>query len=405
MKSLHAFPAHVLTVFAAAVLFLVIAVAIVWPTKSSRLLIEDEKTPSLVLAALTHLSTDQYKVLVQRERKRLRDEPLDITALNNLAILDRISGNNEEATALLLEASSRTLHDPLAQFTAMKNGIDRADYVTAFRHFDGLLTTLPAAASEVFPMVAPILADNGAVDAMAAELARDPPWRRKFLDYLDKGNTASTISYQLIVAMRKSGAQGTGADLQAILSKLMNAGQYDQAFYIWLDSLDPAELLKVGGLYDGDFTLPTGNRYFDWNIYPPPNSTVTIMASKSGRGQLRLEFAKSEAAFDGVFQFLRLTPGNYNFVGNWGSNGFTAVQGLVWRLKCVESGALAGESEHFKTSVVQSSFTFTVTIPANGCSTQRLDLVSASVLTLDLPLDGEIFFSDLSVTQASDANQ
>ena len=382
-----------------------IAIAIVWPAKPPRLLIEDAKTPSLILAELTNLPTDQYKILVQRERERLRDEPLDITALNNLAILDRISGNNKEATALLLEASSRTLHDPLAQFTAMKDGIDRADYVTAFRHLDGLLTTLPTAANEVFPMIAPTLTDNNSVDAMAAELARNPPWRRTFLDYLNKGDTASTLSYQLVVAMRKAGVQGTGSDLQAILSKLVNAAQYDQAFFIWLDSLEPAELSKVRGLYDGDFTLPAANRYFDWNIYPSPNSTVTITAGKSGHGQLRLEFVKSEKAFDGVFQFLRLTPGNYNFVGNWGANGFTAVQGLVWRLKCAESGALAGESEHFKTSVVQSGFTFTVTVPADGCVTQRLDLINASALTLDLPLDGEIFFSDLSITQAGETGQ
>jgi hypothetical protein len=54
---------------------------------------------------------------------------------------------------------------------------------------------------------------------------------------------------------------------------------------------------------------------------------------------------------------------------------------------------------------VQSSFTFLITIPADGCATQRLDLVSASALTLDLPLDGEIFFSDLSVTQAGETGQ
>jgi len=381
-------------------LAMVAGVALFWPSKPARNLVAESANTQEMTAALLQMGDAEKLALVAREKQRMIAEPLDISALNNLAILKNLSGDKSGADLLLQEASNRTWHDPLAQFSAMKSGLAAADYERAFKHLDGLLTTLPNSAETVLPLVLPALDDEAALKALSNVLKRNPPWRNSFTAWLKSKDQQATISYQLLAAMRRDGLPDSDVELRQVLEQMMAAKLYERAYYVWLDSLDPNSLLKVRGLFDGQFSLPARNLFFDWNLTSPANSTVHITDDAAGRQKLRLEFYKMDNHFNGVFQYLRLSPGSYQIGGDWAAHDLKASEGLVWQISCVEVAKILGASQRFKEPSTEAKFTFKLTVPTESCATQKLELVSASNLALELSLDGDISFSNLNLELA-----
>lgn len=380
-------------------------VPLLWPMKPARNLVSESAKGREMTAALLHLNDTERSTLFEREKLRLLAEPLDVTALNNLAILKSLAGDKSAADAFLQEASNRTWYDPLAQFSAIQSSLAISDYEHAFKHLDGLLTSSPNTAENVLPLILPVLSDGAAIKTMSNVLKRNPPWRESFIAWLSSKDPQATISYQLLVAMRANGLPNTEDELRLVIRQMVATKQFERAYYIWLDSLDANSLVKVRGLFDGQFSLPAQNLFFDWNLTSPANSTVHIVNDAEGLQKLRLEFYKMDHYFNGVFQYLRLSPGTYAIGGEWSSHDFMAAEGLVWQMSCLDDSKILGTSEHFKTSAAETKFAFNATVPAQDCATQKLELESASILALELSLDGEISFSNMRLELAGSAEQ
>ena len=62
----------------------------------------------------------------------------------------------------------------------------------------------------------------------------------------------------------------TEGELQVLLSRLTDAGMFDEAHDIWLRSLPADRREEADLLYNQEFRYPRTNLPFDWVIHPSP---------------------------------------------------------------------------------------------------------------------------------------
>jgi hypothetical protein len=380
-----------------------VALAVVSPLRAPRNLIGEALDQGEAAKRLAALSEGTRKGLMQREAKRLREEPLDATALVNLWVLKNLDGDEPGSRPFALEAAKRSLRDPMAQLVAIRANLEKKDLAQAFQHLDGLLTSNPEMDQEIYPSILQLLASNDAVAKLSRVLKRNPPWRNPFLIWLIRNDSSGQIAFRVFSEIRKAGGIVADGELRAYLAWLLQQKSFEKGYFVWLDSLDERALLKVAGIFDGQFDLDSHNLSFDWNIDQPANAEISISqrSDAPGNRNLRLQFYNSSKPFGHVYQYLRLRPGKYTLAGEWSANNFSGPAGLQWKLTCAERSGLIGQSEDFNHSAPWSAFTAEFEVPDNECQTQLLRLQSASDAVLDVKLDGEIRFDNMSVQLAA----
>ena len=372
----------------------------IWTTSAVRNIIDPTLSGDAAIKALSALKGEQRAALLEREKKRLAAEPLDISAINNLAVLESLSGNAKPAEAYALQSASRTLRDTQSQLGALRLYLIQKDYAKAMYHLDGILVSDPELGTSVFPSVGSLLGDDDATVELAKTLNRNPPWRKDFLFWLNANDKNDQMTFKLFNQLRKQGGVASTSEILEYLRKLIAHKNYDRAYFVWLDSLDQTALLKVGNVFDGNFDLDAKNQYFDWNLYPFANGEIGVVTKRDDEKNrvLRLSFYNTTEVFANVEQYMRIRPGTYQFDGEETANGLKAVAGLKFVVYCADMGTVLGESPVFRDSTPWQKFSFNFAIPEADCQTQLLRLQSASTAVLDAKLDGEILFDSFKIS-------
>jgi hypothetical protein len=376
-----------------------VALTVVSPLRVPRNLIDEVTDKGVAAKKLADLTVEARRALMQREVKRLRDEPLDATALVNLWVLKNLDGDEPGSRPFALEAAKRSLRDPMAQLVAIRANLENKDLAQAFQHLDGMLTSNPEMDQELYPSILQLLGSNDAVAKLSMVLKRNPPWRNPFLIWLIRNDSSGQIVFRVFSEIRKAGGIVADGELRAYLAWLLQQKSFEKGYFVWLDSLDERALLKVAGIFDGQFDLDSHNLTFDWNIDQAANAEISISqrADAPGNRNLRLQFYNSSKPFGHVYQYLRLRPGKHKMTGEWSANNFSGPAGLQWKLTCAERSGEIGQSEAFNHSAPWSAFTAEFEVPADECQTQLLRLQSASDAVLDVKLDGEVRFDNMSI--------
>lgn len=152
-------------------------------------------------------------------------------------------------------------------------------------------------------------------------------------------------------------------------------------------------------IFDGGFDMEPQGLYFDWTLRPAKNAQIDVLnrPGNSTNRALRLDFANYQGAFSHVTQYLRLTPGQYVLRYDVQVQNLTATRGLVWRLRCVETKTVFGESAEIVANGPWTSANALVTVPDANCATQLLQLESVARNILDTRLSGQIFLDDVAL--------
>lgn len=262
------------------------------------------------------------------------------------------------------------------------------------------MTSQPGLAPQLYPSLRALTENPVALSQLGKVLAGSPTWRYKFMSWLALNDVSGQQTYFVMSAIRQANGVVEPEELRTLIGTQINQRNYDKAYYFWLDSLSPAQLRKLGELYDGQFTFDPNNLFFGWNLAPIPNVDMLFVskgASETGR-ELRLSFINNEDAFAQVYQFLHLRPGTYVLKGEWSSSRLATTGGLQWNVSCLPNSAHLGNSQAFTAASPISTFSSRFSVPDKDCDYQMLQLANASKAVLDRKIAGEIFFRDLSVT-------
>ncbi len=367
----------------------------------SKLLLGNNASATEMQAYLKDLQRDQAVALIDKNKKLQIAEPLDLLPLINLAILNENVGDKALSENYVMTLARRTLQEKPIQIAALNLFLTKNDYAASLRVLDAL-TRIDGKNYRLYAAEIAKLAetDEGRI-AIAKHFAAHPRWRRDFVNFLanDPARDPNQL-YRVFGAFQSVKSPPTRLETQSLLRRLVGDGNYDKAYFVWLDSLNEAELRKVDGIFDGNFEFDFGDRYFDWTVVPVENAEVATLArdDKGTERSLVVSFASARTNFRHISQMLKLAPGDYNFTGESKVDNLLNERGLTWRVYCFPNPTQPIlSSKAFKGTEPWSPFAGQFTVPSTLCETQVLRLEMVAVVVADTQISGRVAFDKLRV--------
>lgn len=354
---------------------------------------------SQITERLKQLSSQEIAGLTDREIARLRSDPLDAKALQNLSMLLAMRGKPEQTQNLNLQIARYSLRNVGAQLIAINLLVGQGDFDEALFRLDAVLRAEPAAQKQLFATLMVLAENKASMPAVAKVLKQQPPWRRAFMTHVAANESTGQLTYRLLKAVGAIGGELPSEELRNILASWVKSGEFERAYFVWLDLLSNEEIKSLKLVYDGQFSRESRNQFFDWNFNQKPNVRIGI-ARRPGSAverSLQLDFYGYKGGFSNVSQMWRLSPGAYDISFDHMAQSLNAAGGLRWRVKCIGASTLLGESSIINTSVPWNNSVFSIAVPEEGCDTQLLRLETASRAALDTALTGQIYFDDFKV--------
>lgn len=330
--------------------------------------------------------------------KAVLANPLAAQSLGLLGGVALGGGDDARANTLMLAASARSAHVPLANYWLMRTNYDTNHYAEALVHADRLLRATPANAAIAGPFLGRIA--DAAPEDTAAALAKNPPWRPLFFAYL-KGNIRDPRTpLNLLLKLKDTATPPTAREFGPYVSLLMENGYFDLAYGAWLQSLTPEQLTRAGFIYNGGFDYaPSLYPFpFEWSLVAAPAVLLDTVRMPDGNNALMLKFGPGRTSYRPVSQTAMLMPGDYVLSARIRGD-VKSRRGFRWTVQCSgktptklgESDEINGPNPDWK--VVQVNFS----VPTEGCRAQQVKFILDARSTSETLVSGSLFLDDVSI--------
>lgn len=338
-----------------------------------------------------------YRAIENRARAVLDRSPLQARALSLMATARDRRGRSGEAGRLIDAAGTLSRRDNVANLWLFGRAMERADYETALSHADALMRRDIDANRPVMAVIVSAARDPAIIEPLAKRLALSPSWRNTFFEFTLR-NPLPPFVYSLFGAMQAQGAPPTAGEMGAYLGRLVQAGDYEQAYLAWLLSLSSDGLKDLAYVYDGTFegreTIPP----FGWTFKTGAGG-LAVIEDAPGGGKALLVNSNGYTQADFATQLVVLAPGVYRLTGRMQGSQRADAGGLGWTLICEVSGAVLLDAPAQPTNGRWRPFSAVFTVPA-GCPAQKLKLRSGSGAGR-AALD--VWYDDLAIAPAREA--
>lgn len=324
--------------------------------------------------ALAAKQPEQARVLAEESLKRA---PFNARALRVLGLVEAREGRTDRADDLLTLAGNWSLRDDPAHAWLVENRLKRGDYRSAFGHAD----TLARRRTNVYPQVFRLFATAGLSDPrslpiLADLIARKPPWRDDFLQYLHGRTDHLGVLANLAVLLQRTSGPLTQEELAFLYRDLIGAGQFPAVTEVRRRINRPVSDALI---QDGHFEEDEARRVlpFGWRILNTPGASTQIVEDDGGRGgnALRVEyngFAQGQL----IEQMTLLRPGQYQLQGRWRSETVKDDLRVKWTMTCARTNAPLRDQQtttFTAASTAWTGFRSTFTVPSD-CMAQWLRL-------------------------------
>lgn len=340
----------------------------------------------------------------QWTKTALNYDPLNSHALRILGQLAESGAEDPQAYKFMHAADRLSLHESLATYWLMRNSMEHKDYPSAIRYADILLRAEPLSYSYVVPFLAQICEDKEGAALVEAVLARDPPWRTRFITSFPGDVADARTPLNLLLALRHDPVPLTAADIEPYIRLLIAHKFYSLAYYTWLQFLPPEELRHAGLLFNGSFEESPSGLPFDWTIQQGTGVTIDIVP-RSNNGDdhaLLIDFQFGRVEYHSVTELVMLPPGTYKFSGIY-QGKLVGPRGMKWRVVCVNGALTSGGESPMITGSTKNwaTVSFTFMVPAENCSAQHVELDLDARMASEEIVSGSIMFDDLEILRAS----
>jgi hypothetical protein len=386
-----------------AALVFVVASPDLFASKPETALMPGMKDAKELEAALKKLSPAELEVLKEREHQALIAAPLNRSALQNLALLAGLEGKKDHQEKLALVLARYARRSVTAQIVAVEILFSKGEYAAALDQMDGVLRSgspNSQARKAIFDGLGRFIADPKPRKAVAAKLAENPPWRAGLLKHVFAADKDGRLGYELINELRTAKSRLSDDELRDYIGGVFDRKLFDLAYFVWLDSLEPAELSRSGLIFDGKLDLVPRNLNFGWNFLRSPNIRVSVEQAygKKKDTALSVNFFESRDNLYHVYQYVVLQPGSYQLKADFVSDNFRSEGGIKWRFRCWnESQSILAESEAFKEPSLERQWSLSFAVPASDCPVQFLRMESATRASADQRHRGRVFFDNFEI--------
>ena len=334
----------------------------------------------------------------QWAQRTLRASPLNARALSLLGLIAERKGNQKSAVALMRISAARTWGYPTAQAWLFDYELRRGDYPDALLHLDAFLRSDFQSRAESFPMLASFTAYPAAFKALIALLATSPPWRDWLLSELSSHLSNQTRLIELYSALSETENPPTKKELSPYLSRLINDGNFEQAYQAWRRTLPRDQRAPETYPFNRDFDLPIGDLPFNWSLETTAGADMQIVAAGDGGGKraLLVQFSGARVHF-AMKQLMLLPAGDYSFTGRVKTERLVTSRGLWWRIDCANGSRTLANTELVSGTIRWTEFKVDFQVPVTGCEAQSLQLELPARIDPELRIEGQVWYQNLQI--------
>ena len=177
-----------------------------------------------------------------------------------------------------------------------------------------------------------VLANDPAIrPSLVQKLGSKPGWAADFLKAYPRLTKVPSRLSDIVGLAKSAGYRIDRALLSSYMTRLIRGGQYDSAYYVWLQTLTEEQLSTLPPVYNGGFEQKLTGAPFDWLINAQAGVEAGIEHADGKRmGKvLWLRFMGDRVQPKQVSQFVRLTPGTYLLSGDYRFREFVSSRGLA----------------------------------------------------------------------------
>ena len=341
---------------------------------------------------------DTARTLAQRA---LLSSPIDARALIVLGLIAEKEGDQGRADRLMRLAGTRTWRDMVNQACLLKRDIQVGEFENSLSHIDAILRINPDFLDQMTPLISAFTVDQRSFEALEHFLGEGPPWRAAFLDRLSRQAADPERLVQLYGSLKASAHPPDPTELSPYLDRQIKDGRLMEAYQTWQETLAPAQRLKGGFPYNGDFTAPIDGLPFNWILRPAHGMDIKIVgAAPQGEGRaLQIQFSGTRVGPFTVEQLMLLPPGEYRFTGQVRAEGLRTTRGLGWRVSCVGTAPtnVLAMTELVASPMPWSPFSVDFKVEDAGCRGQWVILEIADRTASERQIEGQVWYKNLSI--------
>ena len=336
-------------------------------------------------------------------QRALHSSPLSARALTLLGLIAERKGNQKNADALMRISGARTWRDRMAQEWLFNRELRRGNYAQALPHLDATLRIDPRGwTPELFSALAGFTTNPLAFNALTGFLATLPPWRAWFLSELSARLANQARLIQLYAALNKTANPPTKEELRPYLNRLIQGGNFEQAYQTWYETLPPALRTNKTFPFNRDFDIPVDGLPFNWSLEPIPGVDIQIVSSIDKRALL-VEFAGARVRFAHVKQLMLLPAGDYSLSGKVRTEGLRTSRGLWWHIFCADGPAKTlANTQLVSGTMPWTDFTVKFQVPAAACRAQWLQLELPARIDAELQIEGQVWYQYLRIAPTTE---
>lgn len=332
--------------------------------------------------------------------RALRADPLDGRPYRVLAQLALAAGDEAKAADLFKIAARRAPRDLPAHAWLIDHHLRNARPTEALGHIDTMLRVQPALFPRFEPLLLALAAAEPAHAALADAMAKQPPWRGRFLSLVASKSTELDAVAPLFEAVRKAEGGLAANELGPWLDRLVREGRVGQAYLLWAANLPPERQSSLGNVFNGGFEHAPEPVGFDWRIGRVAGARISRLAGEGVGGRLALQvaFEDRRVPFNHLRQMLALPPGTYELSLRARPDNLRTERGLVWEISCVKGGAPLAATPPLRGQGGWRDLAVAFTVPED-CPGQWLALRLPARIPAEQRIGGRAWFDDLKITR------
>lgn len=343
---------------------------------------------------------ERAELAAEFARRALRADPLDGRPYRVLGQLAVAEGDEARAAELYTLAARRAPRDRPAHLWLLDHHLKAGRAAEAMQHLDTLLRIQPNLFTKFEPLLLALAGAPPAHAALADTLAKNPPWRARFLALASsKGEDAAAMA-PLFDQLRQSPGGLADTELGPWLDRLVREGRVGQAYLLWAGQLPKEKLTALGNVYNSGFEHEPAPVGFDWRFGRVPGARIERLDTEGagGRLALRVAFEDRRVPFAHVRQMLALPAGRYRFQARAKADSLRTDRGLVWQLACVAGGKPLGETPPLLGHTPWRTLELAFEVPP-GCEGQWLTLRLPARIPAEQRIGGRAWFDDLKISR------
>lgn len=315
----------------------------------------------------------------------IRYAPINALAYGLMGEVRLGEGERHTADALFDIALSLSRTEANALQRTLERAIKRGDYRAAIEKLNIFSRRWPAHFASLAPVIPQLLRTPDGYATALSTLSAEPPWRSRLLQFLDRDPGSIDLAYRLQLDLNGNTDDTRPREIGRTLSGLLRNKRYDQAYRLFLLTLNETDRAHYGYVFNGGFDLAPSGRPFDWNLKSRPGVKISREAMDTADGedfQLKLQFLGKPVKRIDVSQYLYLPAGQYKLTLNVDASDLEVPKGLHLNIVCTEPKRTVSRIDVLPGSYRNETLEANFTLPDSTCKMFRLamgtDLIAES---------------------------